>query len=212
MTRPHKGYTLAEILIVVTIIVVLGIALLLALNPMAQIFKGYDARRRADLAKIKIALEGYYSDHDCYPLFPLKDANDRPSYACDSDILKPYLPNMPCDPNSHKPYTIYLSPPDATCPQNFAVYAQIYSFFDKYANSIEDCSNTVTVTSSGINFSEINFGCSGNILCSEHYGCISGTCQKVSGYEQPACHTNYPCSRNCGGVDCSVPSNACVVN
>lgn len=197
MTRPNKGFTLAEILVVVTIIVVLGLAMLVGINPMAQIFKGYDARRKADLAKIKIALEAYYSDHDCYPVFPL-NAQNRPSYVCDSDFLNPYLASMPCDPNSKKPYTLYLTPAASSCPQSFAVYAQIYSFFDKQANKIPLCPNTVGFTSSDMNLGEIIYGCSLQIPCPVVYGCVNYACAVVGEYGESSCKYDY-CEPTCGG-------------
>jgi len=208
MYAKHKGYTLVEILLVATILVVLGLALLFGINPLQQIFKGYDARRRADLNKIKVALESYYSDHECYPQFPLEGTN--PTYTCGSDILNPYLEAMPCDPNTKKPYTIYLVPANSTCPQQYSVYAQVYSFFDKNANDIVNCSDTIAVYSSGMSLGDINYGCSNIMPCKERYGCINGTCQKVSdNYESAPCSTAY-CTNRCGNVNCSNPARACV--
>lgn len=204
-----KGFTITELLLVVTILVILGLVVLVGLNPMTQLLKGYDTRRRADIEKIRIALEAYYSDHDCYPLFPQKDSLNRPTYECGSSFLSPYLNSMPCDPNDQKPYTVYLSPENAVCPQQYAVYAQIYSFFDKEANSIQNCSKTITVHSSDMTIGEINYGCSGFSVCSDHYGCQDGVCKHLSGSEDPGCSTNY-CTDNCGGVDCSNPTNACI--
>lgn len=209
MTRPHKGFTLAELLVVIAILVLLALALLVSLNPMAQIFKGYDSRRRSDLARIKVALEGYYSDHECYPQFD-KDSNGNLTYVCDSDFLKPYLDTMPCDPNEKKPYSIFLVPEGSVCPQQYSVYAQVYSFFNRNASNIENCNNTIAVYSSGMSLGDVSYGCSGSALCSEHYGCRNGYCQKLSGYEDPGCTTNYPCSKDCGGVNCALPQNACI--
>jgi len=199
MTTKHKGFTLSEILVVVTIIVVLGMALLVGINPMAQIFKGYDSRRKSDLSKIKIALESYYSDHDCYPQFPLTDSQGRPSYACDSDFLKPYLDAIPCDPNSKKPYTIYVTPVNSSCPQQYAVYAQIYSFFDSQANNIDYCPKTIAFNSPGMLNADISFGCSFRQLCPIHYGCKHGACVVVSQDEIPACSPSF-CTSNCSPI------------
>lgn len=196
MTTKHKGFTLAEILIVVTIIVILGLIVLVGINPMAQIFKGYDARRKADLSKIKIALEAYYSDHECYPVFPTTDTQGRPSYICDSDFLKPYLETMPCDPNSKEPYTLYLTPTDTACPQQYAVYAQIYSFFDKQANAISFCPKTFAVTSSDLSGTDLIFGCSFQEVCPIHYGCKSGACVIVAEDALPACSPSF-CDAGC---------------
>lgn len=215
MTKNYKGYTLVEILIVVTVLVILGLSVLISVNPAAQIFKGYDSRRKSDLQKIKTAMESYYADHDCYPALPLRDAQDRPSYVCGSDVLDPYLPSMPCDPNTDTPYTIYLSPPNTTCPQKYAVYAEIYSFFDKDGNSIPYCPKTIAISSPGLSFEELSVGCSNVEICANHYGCRNGACQWISGYEAPACTPNY-CTSTCGqdsiesaNAYCQNANNAC---
>lgn len=174
---------------------------------MAQIFKGYDARRRADLAKIKIALEAYYGDHDCYPVFPLRDANGLPSYVCDSDILAPYLASMPCDPTSKKPYTIYLTPVNSNCPQQYAVYAKIYSFFDKQANNITYCPKTIVVNSSDMRNVDIVYGCSFRQVCYTYYGCVNKACVVVAEDELSTCRYSW-CEPDCNNK-CSIAKYAC---
>jgi|WetSurMetagenome_2_1015567.scaffolds.fasta_scaffold22216_3 prepilin-type N-terminal cleavage/methylation domain-containing protein len=209
-----RGYTLVELLIVITIVVILGLAILIGINPMAQIFKGLDARRKADLNKIKIAIENYYADHDCYPNFPL-DSSGNPTYVCDSDFLKPYLVSMPCDPSTKKPYTIYLTPASSSCPQQYAIYAQIYSFFDKNDSSVPDCPKTYVVNSSDMSFSDIDYGCSGKKICNTWYGCKNGACVVVAENSMPTC-SRASCDSDCnpqkdinGNIiaDCSTQTN-----
>jgi prepilin-type N-terminal cleavage/methylation domain-containing protein len=199
MSHRQKGFTLVEILIVVSILVLLGLIALVGINPMTQIFKGYDARRRVDLNKIKIALEAYYSDHECYPLFPLKDTKGRPSYVCNSGILKPYLDSIPCDPSTKKPYTLYLIPDDSTCPQQFAIYAQMFSFFNQNATLAEYCPKILDNHSQGINNLEIIYGCSLQEICPVHYGCRNGACVVVTDDDLPTCGPNF-CSSDCSPV------------
>ena len=207
--NPHRGFTLTELLVVITILVILGLIILVGINPMAQIFKGYDARRKADLAKIKIALENYYADHDCYPVFPLDPVTQKPTYTCGSDILSPYLAAMPCDPNDNKPYTIFFNPPGDTCPQKFAVYAQIYSFFDQDANKYLDCSKTYAVYSSDMSYGEINYGCSSRLTCQQIYGCIQNSCSPIpiSAYISRTCPVAY-CESDCNN-QCVNQNNWC---
>jgi len=198
MTRNHKGFTLAELLVVVSIIVVLAAAVLIGIDPLKQLLKGFDARRRSDLEKIKIALENYYADHECYPAFP-KDSRNRPTYTCGSDILDPYLKIMPCDPNTQKPYLIYMTPEADACPQQFAVYATIYSFFDSSRNKISRCPNTIVVTSAGIKNTEIISGCAFTTPCFTTYGCKTGSCVIVAddGNDSPCDPSS--CDADCGG-------------
>ncbi len=64
-----RGFTLIEILIVVTIIGVLVVALLAALNPIEQIRKAADAKRINDLRQYQIALENYSNvNSSIYPV------------------------------------------------------------------------------------------------------------------------------------------------
>lgn len=207
MPIKQKGFTLTELLVVVTIIVILGLAILVGINPMSQLFKGYDARRKSDLSQIKIAMEAYYTDHDCYPAFPLKDSLNRPSYSCGSDLLKPYLESMPCDPNTKTPYTIYIIPENSTCPQQFAVYAQIYSFFDSQANNIDYCPKTIAFASPGMLNTDIIFGCSFHEVCSVLYGCVDFQCVVVAEDGRSTCNYDY-CESDCDN-NCNKPNRQC---
>jgi len=200
MTTNHKGYTLLEILIVTTIVIIIGVAILVGINPMAQIYKGYDARRKDDLSKIKIALENYYADHECYPVFPLTSDTGLPSYSCGSDFLKPYLSSMPCDPNFKKPYTIYLVPATTTCPQNFAAYAQTSSYYYPDSKSIIHCPDTIDVHSPGMTNFDTTYGCSGiQEACPIHYGCKNGACIVVADDQLPTCSPSF-CDSKCSPI------------
>jgi len=95
--KTQSGITLIEVLIVVAVILLLMIALYRNLG--GDVNKARDAQRKKDLREIKVAMENYYNDHDCYP------AADAFS-TCDSTNLNPYLKQIPCDPLG-QPY-LYL--------------------------------------------------------------------------------------------------------
>jgi len=80
-----KGFSLIELLIVVTIVGLLTLLTIWAFH--LQVIKGRDAKRKADLAKMQRILEDYYNDNNCYPEV----------LACNNDFL-PYLSSIPCDP------------------------------------------------------------------------------------------------------------------
>lgn len=185
--KHSNGFTLAELLIVIAIVAVLALAALIGVDPMMQIFRGYDTRRKADLYKIKTAFEAYYADHDCYPRFPLKDSKGNPSYACDSDFLKPYLDVVPCDPSTKTPYSIYIGTESATCPQKYAVYADLSNTADPLGKRLPYCPNTIAQVAPNTTFTEAIKGCSGQQICNTLYGCRNGACVKLFVDDFPSC-------------------------
>lgn len=60
------GFTLIELLVVIAIIGVLASVVLASVNTARA--KSRDARRRADLSQLRLALELYYNDNGAYPL------------------------------------------------------------------------------------------------------------------------------------------------
>jgi general secretion pathway protein G len=112
-----KGFTLVELLIVFSIIVILAVILIAYFR--SQILKGNDARRRADISRIKVAVEEYEKDHNCYPLYvSCGIVSAQPIY--------PYLNNVPCDPVTKKPYVYEPScSVVGCCPSWYRIYADM---------------------------------------------------------------------------------------
>lgn len=194
-----RGFTLAELMVTVSIVVILGMSLLLTINPLTQFLKGYDTVRKADLAKIKNAFEAYYSDHDCYP--PTSVLSQ-----CGSDVLAPYLSVIPCDPNTKEPYKIYLGVNESvTCPQKYAVYANLANKLDPSGDEIRFCPDTIVSSSSESREADIIKGCSDISFVSTYYGCQNGTCRQVSqDYDPPPSECNKvweqsDCESKCSG-------------
>lgn len=91
-----KGFTLVEILVVATIIMVLaGIGFVSYASLSRQ---SRDSRRRADLQNLRSALEFYRSDYDTYPL--TDDLDDL--------VTGEYLNSIPTDPKDSSQY-VYCS-------------------------------------------------------------------------------------------------------
>lgn len=91
-----KGFTLIEILVVVTIIVLLtGTAIV---TYSAFLKQSRDAKRKADLEQIRASLEMYRSNNDTYPTTDL------------SELTAPtvYIQSIPTDPKDPD-YTYYYS-------------------------------------------------------------------------------------------------------
>jgi prepilin-type N-terminal cleavage/methylation domain-containing protein len=62
-----KGFTLVELLIVITIIAILSVAVLSTINPIEQANKAGDSRNKNDAAEILSAVERYYASKQAYP-------------------------------------------------------------------------------------------------------------------------------------------------
>ncbi|EKD52782.1 MAG: hypothetical protein ACD_61C00244G0006 [uncultured bacterium] len=206
----QRGFTLAELLIVIAIIAILAVLILLALNPFTYIKKAYDTERKTDIYKIKNALENYYADHDSYP----------PDLAtvlatCDGSGLAPYLEKIPCDPNTGRGYTTYTTPVGSSAPQQYAIYAPTTSINYPDANIIPECPDTLIANSTGMSGYDLITGCGGETpTCRIYYGCKSGACVIVAYEESIACSPS-SCDSDCGAGStpistfCSYPNAEC---
>lgn len=104
MTKKAHGFTLVEILVVVTII---GMLAAIGLFTYGQFSKqSRDARRKSDLEVIRSAVELYRSSNNAYPL----------SITFGGDICDPggcasgtYLKTVPNDPRSNSGATYYYT-------------------------------------------------------------------------------------------------------
>lgn len=139
------GFTLVELLTVISIIAILG-ALLLLLNPIKQVNKGYDSVRKKDLNNIKRVFEDYYSDHLCYPAAGILDS-------CGGSQLLPYLSEIPCDPQTKQPY-LYV--PEADNCSGYRVLTILMDKTDPYITLI-GCS---PVSGCGVGSADYNYGIS----------------------------------------------------
>lgn len=104
--RSHfSGVTLIELLVVVAIIGLLIVTMTISIR--SYLLRSDDAQRKTDIKKISVALEQYYNDHNGYPASLVNGGATTSLISCgNNDILKPYLKDVPCDPNggSSRPY------------------------------------------------------------------------------------------------------------
>jgi prepilin-type N-terminal cleavage/methylation domain-containing protein len=101
--KKNKGFTLTELLIVVSILVILAAILIGIINPIALVGKANDAERKKDLDRIKKSFEEYYNDKGNYPI---DVGNWNIKQNCNSNVFS-YLNPWPCDPFG-EPYKIII--------------------------------------------------------------------------------------------------------
>lgn len=122
-----RSFTLVELLIIIGLIAILVAALIVLIDPLHQIYKSEDARRKSDLATLNKAMEDYYNDKGCYPK-PEDICYDTPINICSgigafktvqsktcnicgfestSPSFAPYLNQLPCDPKHPKSDYLY---------------------------------------------------------------------------------------------------------
>ena len=104
--RRH-GFTLIELLVVISIIGILTSIAVVSLNDAR--YKARDAKRKADLAQLRVALAMYYDDNLEYPKCGDLD-KDRSDFGATADCYnnsledalisstKPYMASLPKDP------------------------------------------------------------------------------------------------------------------
>lgn len=139
----HAGFTLVELIVVIAIISVLATSLLAVLNPLAQIQKANDTRRKADLSQIQKALESYYQDNGSYPAEGAGNTIFGVPWGTNWGV---YMNVLPKDPNLSNKY-IYVSNG-----QSYYLYANLErgSKDPQVCNGGAKCANAPVTTCGGV--------------------------------------------------------------
>ncbi len=90
------GFTIIELLVVITIIGILASAVMFSLAGARS--RGRDAQRISDVQQIQLALNKYYDAHDRYPATLGTAANS-------ALVTEGFLPSLPLDPISRTVYS-----------------------------------------------------------------------------------------------------------
>lgn len=203
-----KGFTLVELIIVITLIaalVLIGITYL-----RSQIFKGNDARRKADIRRIQVAVEEYEKDHDCYPI--------TSQIVCTpGTALKPYLEKVPCDSVTGASY--YYEHDNSACSSWYKMYGVLENKNDvsvrngigPYGAFNYEAGSQNAPASSLVNATPPPSG--GPIIpVTGYYGCKNGQCVTIgwdTSLPGPECSPWYqnPTCYGCGPNDYCTPQH-----
>jgi len=63
----NGGFTMIELLVVIAVIGVLAVAVLSSINPLEQINKGRDTKKRSNAAQLINAIDRFYAIHEVFP-------------------------------------------------------------------------------------------------------------------------------------------------
>lgn len=112
MIKKCGGFTLVELLIVISVIGIVAGAVLIAINPLTQMQKGRNAQRKADLRTMSNAIERYKA---AYGSYPTTSGNWCGASGSDWNCGGNFIPNiistgdlkiLPIDPITGKPNNI----------------------------------------------------------------------------------------------------------
>lgn len=123
---PNKGFTLIELMVVITIITILATIGLISYQTVLK--SGRDAKRQSDLRSIQSALEQYHNDQGYYPFaITFGGSLVRPSTGA------AYINQIPQDPKGNPDYAYQAlgTGCDSGAPRNCTNYC----LFAKLENS-----------------------------------------------------------------------------
>ncbi len=114
-----KGFTMIEIIIVISLISLLALVVLQIVNPITQLQKANDAKRKSDLAQIQRGLELYYQDNGSYPVSTGTYTITGASWG---NAWGSYIAKLPKDPATSGRNYVYYSPSGN---QSYYLYASL---------------------------------------------------------------------------------------
>ena len=136
------AFTFIELMVVTMITGILIVAMIVLFNPIKQMQKSWDGKRVAELNTLRKVLEDYYNDKNRFPLpsdicfdsasAPRTDLYGKTACSCHicgnsstSPSFSPYLPSLPCDPQSPAKEYLYDYDCSTTSPSWYRIYTKL---------------------------------------------------------------------------------------
>lgn len=140
--KSRSAFTFIELIVVMTVVALLAVVGIGLLNPMKQIQKSHDSKRKGELATLFKTFEDFYNDKNRFPLAfdvcfdaassPRTDLYGKTACFCQicgrsptSPNLSPYLPRFPCDPQSPQKEYLYDYDCSTASPNWFRIYTKL---------------------------------------------------------------------------------------
>lgn len=138
----NKAFTFIELIVTMTLIALLAVVTIGFINPLKQIQRSWDGKRKGELTTLSRVFEDFYNDKNHFPL-PADVCFDTPSSpridtygktACycqicgnknGSPTFSPYVPQLPCDPQSPQKEYLYDYDCSTASPHWFRVYTKL---------------------------------------------------------------------------------------
>src|SRR3989344_7286755 len=121
------GFTLIELLVVISIIGIMAVGLMYLIDPLGQIAKANDAKRKSDLEQLQRTLETYYNDNGQYPPHsvapdPLYRIKPPTGYTEWGSVWTAYNTTLPKDPTPSTRNYVYFAGSNG---QSYFLYANL---------------------------------------------------------------------------------------
>ena len=131
------GFTLVELMIVISIIAVLSAIAIVSFTNLQQ--NSRDAKRKSDLVMVQGALEQYHADQNYYPLPTGTSSNGFLTFGSSlnsPDGKRTYLGSVPTDPTSTTaPYSYETQPSSPACNNSSGNFCTNYCLYAHMENS-----------------------------------------------------------------------------
>jgi len=114
-----RGFTLVELILSMAILAMMVVIAIGTINPLALMGRANDARRKKDIARIKVAFEEYINDTGCYPSQVVIDG-----LGCNSSGFSQWgINSWPCDPVARTAYKFFVE--QKNCPSWYKILTNL---------------------------------------------------------------------------------------